>query len=399
MQFEIRGINAQSAVVTQHVEAESLEAAGRAALERGLRVLSVTPRRVAALGWQGRRASGRDFPLGQFSHELLTLLNAGLSLVESIETLAEKEVRADRREILKQLIQELYQGASLSKAVARFPQVFPPLYVATVRASERTGGLPEALAKYVAYQHQIDVVKKKVVSASIYPTVLIIAGTLVIAFLLGYVVPRFARIFETMGGDIPWMSRLLIQWGRFVTEHGALISMGALAVIAVLVVWLRRPQTAAQLLRQLQRVPSFGERFRIYQLTRFYRSLGMLLRGGMPAVASLDLVMDVLPGALRERLEAATQMIREGTAISVAMERNGLTSPVSARMLRVGERTGQMGEMMERIALFYDDEISQWIDWFVRLFEPLLMGFIGLIIGAIVVVMYFPIFELAGSIK
>jgi general secretion pathway protein F len=169
--------------------------------------------------------------------------------------------------------------------------------------------------------------------------------------------------------------------------------------IVALVLWLKRPQTPQQLLKVLQSFPALGERIRIYQLARFYRSLGMLLRGGMPAVASLELVSGLLPGALSQQLGTATQLIREGTPISQAMEKTGLTSAVSARMLRVGERTGQMGEMMERIALFYDNEISQWIDWFVKLFEPLLMAFIGLVIGFIVVVMYFPIFELAGSIR
>jgi general secretion pathway protein F len=152
-------------------------------------------------------------------------------------------------------------------------------------------------------------------------------------------------------------------------------------------------------LNWLSKIKTIGERIRIYQLARFYRSLGMLLRGGMPAVASLELVTGLLPGALNTRLLSATQLIRNGTPISVAMEGAGLTTPVSARMLRVGERTGQMGEMMERIAAFYDSEISIWIDWFVRLFEPLLMAFIGVAIGFIVVVMYFPIFELAGSIR
>jgi general secretion pathway protein F len=165
------------------------------------------------------------------------------------------------------------------------------------------------------------------------------------------------------------------------------------------VVWLRRPGTPERLVSWLQRVPSVGERIRIYQLARFYRSLGMLLRGGMPAVASLELVAGLLPGTLHQQLTGATRLVREGTPISQAMEKSGLTSSVSARMLRVGERTGQMGEMMERIAMFYDSEISQWIDWFVKLFEPLLMAFIGLIIGFIVVIMYFPIFELAGSIR
>jgi len=212
-------------------------------------------------------------------------------------------------------------------------------------------------------------------------------------------VPRFARIFEDLGGDIPWMSRLLIQWGHLARDYGGTLLVGSLALVGAAGFWLTRPGTPAQVLQWLQKLPSIGERLRVYQLTRFYRSLGMLLRGGMPAVASLELVTGLLPGALNQRLVSATQLIREGTTMSVAMENCGLTTPVSARMLRVGERTGQMGEMMERIALFYDSEISQWIDWFVRLFEPLLMAFIGLVIGFIVVVMYFPIFELAGSIR
>jgi general secretion pathway protein F len=330
---------------------------------------------------------------------LLTLLRAGLALVESIETLNEKETRSERKFILSKLVSELFNGSSLSNALAQFPDIFPPLFVATVRASERTGGLPEALEKYVAYQNQLDIVKKKIVSASIYPVLLMVVGTLVIAFLLGYVVPRFAKIFEDIGGDIPWMSRLLIEWGHFAQNYGAALLVGIGVAIVVIGIWLTRPGTPAQLLKLLQKVPALGERIRVYQLARFYRSLGMLLRGGMPAVASLELVSDLLPGALSEQLHSATRQIREGSPMSQAMDKNGLTTVVSARMLRVGERTGQMGEMMERIALFYDSEISQWIDWFVKLFEPLLMAFIGLVIGFIVVVMYFPIFELAGSIR
>jgi general secretion pathway protein F len=283
--------------------------------------------------------------------------------------------------------------------LAQFPGTFPPLFVATVRASERTGGLPEALEKYVAYQSQLDTVKKKIVSASIYPVLLMVVGTLVIAFLLGYVVPRFAKIFEDLGGDVPWMSKLLIGWGHFAADYGLVLLAAIGLAIAALAFWLSLPETPARLLKALQRIPALGERIRIYQLARFYRSLGMLLRGGMPAVASLELVSGLLPGALNQQLDTATQLIREGTPLSQAMEKTGLTSAVSARMLRVGERTGQMGEMMERIAMFYDSEISQWIDWFVKLFEPLLMAFIGLVIGFIVVVMYFPIFELAGSIR
>jgi general secretion pathway protein F len=395
MQFTIRSIDRSATVSTLTLDASSKELALKTATDRGLRVLSIS----GGGSMPAMRQRKTDFPVGQFSQELLTLLNAGLALVESIETLNEKETRSERKEVLGKLVEDLFRGTSLSNALAQFPATFPPLFVATVRASERTGGLPEALEKYVAYQSQLDTVKKKIVSASIYPVLLMVVGTLVIAFLLGYVVPRFAKIFEDLGGEVPWMSKLLIAWGHFAQNYG-LVLLGAIAVaIAGLAFWLTRPETPARVVKALQRIPALGERIRIYQLARFYRSLGMLLRGGMPAVASLDLVADLLPGALSQQLAKATRLIREGTPISHAMEQTGLTSAVSARMLRVGERTGQMGEMMERIALFYDAEISQWIDWFVKLFEPLLMAFIGLVIGFIVVVMYFPIFELAGSIR
>lgn len=397
MQFTIRSIDKSSSVSTVTIDASTKEQALKLAAERGLRVLSI--KGGGAIRMPGSRSGHSDFPLGQFSQELLTLLNAGLALVESIETLCEKEGHPDRKRVLEKLVADLYEGSSFSNALAEYPGTFPMLFVATVRASEKTGGLPEALGKYVTYQSQLDSVKKKIISASIYPVLLMVVGTLVIGFLMGYVVPRFARIFEDLGGEVPWMSKLLIGWGHFAQAYGMVLLIALVALAVTGGIWLTRPGTPAQVVQWLQKIPAIGERIRIYQLARFYRSLGMLLRGGMPAVASLDLVIGLLPGALHQQLLSATQLIRQGTPISQAMEHSGLTSAVSARMLRVGERTGQMGEMMERIAMFYDNEISQWIDWFVKLFEPLLMAFIGLVIGFIVVVMYFPIFELAGSIR
>lgn len=397
MRFTIRSIDKLSSVSTVTLDAPTKDQALRIASDRGLRVLSI--KGGGALTLRGRSSKRSDFPLGQFSQELLTLLDAGLALVESIETLHEKELHLDRKRILEKIVADLYEGSSLSNALSEFPGTFPLLYVATVRASEKTGGLSEALGKYVAYQSQLDAVRKKIISASIYPVLLMVVGSLVIGFLLGYVVPRFSRIFEDLGGEVPWMSKLLIGWGHFAQDYGVLMLTGLAIVAMAFWTWLKRPGTPATVMQWLQKVPSIGERIRIYQLARFYRSLGMLLRGGMPAVASLDLVVGLLPGALHQRLMVATQLIRQGTPISQAMEQTGLTSAVSARMLRVGERTGKMGEMMERIAMFYDNEISQWIDWFVKLFEPLLMTLIGLVIGFIVVVMYFPIFELAGSIR
>lgn len=398
MRFHVRALNLATGVTSVVLEAASADAAAAVAKGRGYAVLQVRPDRGG--GWRDWLAGRRqDFPLTLFTQELLTLLQAGLSVVEAIETLCEKEARQERRALLGSLVSALYQGQALSQALEQFPAVFPALYVATVRASERTGDLPEALGRYVAYQVQLDQVKKKVVSASIYPVLLLVVGALVIAFLLGYVVPRFAHVFRDLGRDLPTLSRLLMDWGSFAASHGLVLLTGIGGVLAGLTAWLSRPVTRARLMARLLDLPEIGERMRIYQLARFYRTLGMLLRGGIPIMTALGMTADLLPGELRSRLDAAAGRVREGMPLSQAMEGAGLTTPVAVRIIRVGEKSGQMGDMLERIARFYDEEIARWVDWFVRLFEPLLMAAIGIAIGGIVVLMYFPIFELAGSIQ
>ena len=268
-----------------------------------------------------------------------------------------------------------------------------------MRASERTGDLPQALQRYVDYQEQMESVRKKIVSASIYPVILLAVGGLVTLFLLGYVVPRFSRIYEDLGSNLPFMSRVLMQWGQLLAANGPTILVGAIAVLASLGWVLSREVTRSWFLARLWSIPALGERVRIYQLARFYRTLGMLLQGGTPVVTALTMSADLLQQGLRARLEAASARISEGISLSVAMEESGLTTPVAQRMLAVGERTGRMGDMTDRVAAFYDDEIARFVDWFTRLFEPLLMTVIGIVIGGIVVLMYFPIFELAGSIQ
>jgi len=160
-----------------------------------------------------------------------------------------------------------------------------------------------------------------------------------------------------------------------------------------------RPTLRAWIARQLWRLPGLGEPLRIFQLTRFYRTVGMLLSGGIPVVTALEMAGGLLQPELRLRLVSAGASIREGQSVSQAMERAGLVTPVALRMLRVGEKSGRMGEMMEAIATFHEEETSRFVDWFTRLFEPILMAVIGLVIGIIVVMLYLPIFELAGSLE
>jgi general secretion pathway protein F len=212
-------------------------------------------------------------------------------------------------------------------------------------------------------------------------------------------VPRFAGIYEDIGGDLPFASKMLMKWGQLLDAHGLAVAVGFVLGAGVLVQLAMRPAFRAAVGRTITRIPTVGQQLQIYQLARLYRTVGMLLRGGLPVVTAFEMTRGLLAANSQPRLAAATRAIREGQSLTDSLAAQGLTTPVAERMLRVGERSGNMGEMMERIAAFYDEELSRFVDVATRLIEPAMMAVIGLVIGGIVVLMYFPIFELAGSIR
>jgi general secretion pathway protein F len=395
MKFHLKVVRGNEVSVLSLEASDALQAESLASAQ-GYSVLAVSGESVRSGVALFKRSS---FNLLLFSQELLSLMESGLSLIEAVEALAEKEHHAETRAVLQQVMAALYEGLPFSTALEHSSSAFPTLYVAMIRASERTGDMVQALARHVTYQSQIDTVRKKIVTASIYPVLLIVVGGLVMLFLLGYVVPRFSAIYESSGTSLPWMSQVLLAWGKLVQHRGGDLALGFVVLLALLGFVLTRPATRKQAQETLWKLPALGETLRIYQLARFYRTLGMLLRGGIPLVTGMRMVSSLLQPMLRARLQAVEQEVREGRSLSVAMEANDMTTPVALRMLRVGERTGRMGEMMERIGIFYDDEIARAVDWFTRLLEPALMVIIGLVIGMVVTLMYMPIFELAGSVQ
>ena len=394
MQFSIHALDAQRRIVALQLEAASEAAARSSARGRGLDVFSVAPARA---GLRVRRAGA--FPTMLFSAELRSLLEAGLNLVEALQTLAEKEPHGERQAVLSGLVRALHRGEAFSQALGAFPRHFSPLYVATMKASERTGSLREALGRFIDYQEELERVRKKVVSACIYPAILVVVGSLVLAFLMLYVVPRFARVYEETAGTLPFFSRLLLGFGSFVGEHGWLIALCLVSGIAGTILALSRPAARAWLNARLWRLPALGSRLKTYQLARLYRSAGMLLRAGIPALRALEMAQDLLAAQLRSRLVEARRSIEQGLPMSAALGSAGLATPVAARMMAVGERSGDMGRMFSEIARFHEDQVARELDWFTRAFEPVLMAVLGLAIGMVVVLMYMPIFELAGSIR
>ena len=395
MQFAVRTLAPDMSIARMTVDALDEADARRQVEARGLFVSKVEPLRAGGL----RKRRGGALSLVLFSQELLALLTAGLGIVEALEALLEKEASENTRGVLERLLGGLREGKRFSTVLAEQPDLFPPLYIGIVRAAEGTSDLPRSLSRFIDYQQRIDVVRAKIVSAAIYPCILLAVGGGVSLFLITYVVPKFAEVYQGAGRDLPWMSKVMLGWGQFAGAHTTMLlaGLGGFAALALLA-W-RRLTRDGGLGRLLAKLPGIGERVRIYELSRLYLTLGMLSEGGITIVHAIETVQSMVSATVRANLIAARGDIEAGEPLSTAFEKNQLTTPISLRMLRVGERTGDMGPMLTQSAAFYDGEISRWIDRFTRTFEPLLMAGIGLIVGAIVVLLYMPIFDLAGDMS
>ncbi|BDC43655.1 type II secretion system F family protein [Paraburkholderia terrae] len=395
MPYEVRALSPDNQIVSLVVDAQDEDDARRQVEARGLHATQLRALRTL----RSSKASRGGISLVLFSQELLALLMAGLSIVEGLEALVEREGNARLRGILERLLAGLREGKRFSSLLAEQPDVFPPLYVGIVRAAEGTSDLPRSLQRYVDYQARIDMVRNKLISSAIYPSILFIVGGGVSTFLITFVVPRFATIYEGTGRSLPWMSQALLDWGKFAGAHGLPLFAAAVAVAIAGGAAVRATIARVGLVSLLGRLPLLGPHLRIYQLSRLYLTLGMLLEGGIPIVSAMETASGTISPALRDGLLRARAAVQAGAPLSSSFHAENLTTPISLRMLRVGERSGELGNMLTQSAAFYDGEISRWIDRFTRMFEPLLMSAIGLVVGTIVVLLYMPIFDLAEGLS
>lgn len=400
MKFRAKVFRQDFGVAIIDLDAVDIEHAERKLRMQGYRSIQISPGDKIAASlrldvWRRRR-----FPLLVFSQELAALTEAGLSLIEAIDALHGRSAEPSYNAPIARLRNSLREGRSLSGAMADMPEHFPELFVATIRSSEETGDLGRALHRYIDYRLLLDQMRDKLVAASVYPALLLAVGGLVVIFLLGYVVPRFARVFEGLAGNMPYLSRLLIEWGQFAANHlpGMAVTFVSLLVVAGYA--LTRPETRTWLNDLAWKLPFIGDRLRVYQLSRFTRTLAMLLSGGIPLVTALGMVRELLrQPLLQSALEGATRAIREGQSITDAFAQHGLATDIGLKMLAVGERSGNLATMLDNLARFYDLENERFVAWSSRLIEPLFMAGIGLVVGVIVLLMYFPIFELAGNLQ
>lgn len=378
---------------TLRLQASDLAQARQQLQADGAQVIALHARRQLKL--PSRRST---FALGLFIQELVVLLDAGLVLVEAVETLRDKAPAGINRQVMSDLLESMYQGHSLSKAMQLKPEVFPSLLIATVASSEHSGQLSVALRRYHHFEAHLETVKKRVSGALMYPLVVLSVGALILVFLLFFVIPRFAAVFDAVA-DLPATARFMVWWGALVQARGTELLVGLLVAVAGLVLLFRSAGFKRRAANLLWKIPSLGAQRTLFILARFYRTAGMLLMGGMPVVTAVEMSGALLPPERQGALRQALGDIQAGQPLSTSLARHHLTTAVAERLLRVGEQSGELAAMCERIAQFHDEALERAIELFSKVFEPLLMLVVGGLIGLIVFMLYMPIFELAGSIQ
>jgi len=387
-------------VVEQEFESGSRELLREHLREQGFYVFEIRRRYFQGLaqsvgargGWSSRRFLS-------FNQELMVLLKAGLPILQVLDTLLDHQESGGMHEVLNAIREDIRGGSSLSEALGKFPRAFPHLYIASVKAGERTGELPVTIGRYIEYQKRLEIMKAKVKNASFYPMLLVIAVVLVVFFLMLFVVPRFSQIYADANVQLPLMTRIVIGIANGMTEFLPLL-IAAVVVLGILLrTFLASDKGAFWFDGFKLKLPFFGPLLGEYALLSFCRTLGTTLLSGIPVIQSLQMARGTLNNrALEREIVLATRRVEEGMGLSESFERAGFFPNIALRMISVGEAGGSLPEMLADVAEYYESEVERRLDRLTTLIEPLMMAGMGLVIGGIVVSMYFPIFQLAGTV-
>lgn len=395
MHFTVRYFDPRRAGVVEDQVSAASEAELRGQWAEGKSVLI----EVRAEKAPRSRTDTRSFDVAWWCRELRTLLTAGMTAVEALETLREQSRGSEREAVNASLLRSLHEGQSLSRAM-REARAFPEVLIASVTASERTSTLVAALGDFLRYDEMLRRLRKEALSAAIYPGVVITLGTLIAMFLLLYVIPRFSRMYVDFSGTVSVPTQLLIWVSRALNDHAALV-FGSIVAIAVALAWLvRHGYMTALALALAERVVLLRRQLDHFRLAKIYQSLALMFKGGY----TLDEALGVCKGlGLGAQMDAgivrAIAELTRGRSVAAAFSDAGLTEPVSARLLAVGERSGNFDSVLQTIADRHAEAFSTFVERATRIVEPLLLLVVALVVGGIVLMMYMPIFDIAGGIR
>jgi type IV pilus assembly protein PilC len=390
-------------VLAQDREAESADRLRHQLEAEGYYVFQVRPRSSAlpftfSLPTTWRRVRKKDLLI--LNQEFLALLRAGLPIPTVLDLVIRRQVHPRLREVLQSVREAVKGGAALSEAAEQHPEIFPPLYVASLRVGEKSGDLPETLARYIVHLKRAITLQKKVTAALVYPAILMGLTTAVIIFLLTVVVPSFSQIYLDFDAQLPYSTRVLLTITGLVREYLLIILPIPLLGLFGLWQWRRTSTGRRHLDRLLLRLPFLGHIIQDFSLATFCRTLGTVLAGGMPMVPALEIATGSIHSrAAQEQLHQAIPAVTGGTSVAQALEDAKAAPPLVLEMVGVGERTGGLEEMLQHVADFLEEELDHRLSALATLVEPAIMVAMGLVVAGIVITMYLPIFHLSSAIR
>jgi type IV pilus assembly protein PilC len=346
-----------------------------------------------------KRRSIDNRALLTFNQELLVLIKAGMPIMQVLDAILERHETGKFAEILREIREDVKGGAALSTALERHGRSFPHLYVASIRAGERTGDLPSTIRRYIQYLKRVDGIRKKIVAALFYPAILVLFAFMAITLLLLYVVPTFAQVYADSGSQLPLLTRMLIEVTSVMKRFAPLVVLLAVGVAAAYRTWVGTESGRYTVDRFKLTVPVGGDVFMKYSVAGFSRTLATVLGSGIPIVESLRMSIGTLNNKYMEkRLFETVRFIEEGGRLSTGLERVNIMPPLALRMLGVGETTGSLEDMLVDISDYLEDELEERMRLLTTAIEPAIMLIMGVVIGVIIIAMYLPVFKIGSTV-
>jgi type IV pilus assembly protein PilC len=402
MEYRCRLGTASGQIIEGVYVAESESGLRRELEDKGLYVLTI--QRAGGLPFAGglslprrRRLNTREFLV--FNQELATLLKAGMPLVQSLEILRRRIDNPVFKAVLDDVHERVRSGASLSEAFNAHGTLVPGVYTASLLAGEKSGNLEQVIRRYVAYTKVIASVKRRTISALVYPAILTVLSLIVVGIIVLRVVPAFAGFYGQFGRELPLSTRVIVAASGFLASYFFLLAAALVAAGAGFWMWLRKPGHRVHLDRFVLRLPFLGSVVQRFSTSQAARTLATLLGGGIPLVTALEIAARAIGNQyMAQQLEVAGQQVREGKALAAAMLERRIFPDVAIKMVEVGESTGALQDMLNSLADFYDEEIDTTLTRFVTLVEPILLVTMGLVIAALLLALYMPLFQLSSAL-
>jgi type IV pilus assembly protein PilC len=377
------------------VEAPDQQTAANILISRNLMVVVLKPGSSRKNGIKRQQGRVKSQELVVFTRQLATMMDAGLPLVQSLTALEEQTDSKSFKPILRHITEKVEQGDAFSQALAQHPKVFTKLFVSMVEAGETGGLLAEILDRVASYLEATARLKKKVKSAMSYPTIVCIIALSIALFLIVKVIPIFADIYKDFGAKLPAPTQVLIRISEIIRGYFLLV-IGAAGLLVFAVIKFKRTRRGTEIWdRAKLRLPVFGKLIHKIAMSRFSRTFAALLRSGVPILEVLRIVGQSSGNTMVEHaVEKTAASIERGDNLALALGQHKIFPPMLVRMVSAGEQTGKVDVMLEKISDFYDEEIEATLNGLTALIEPLLIVFLGLVVGSIVICMFLPIFKL-----